>query len=139
MADGDIQYIQFPDELSRLRYTIAKYKEHDKKRNRYVAHLQRMYEQQREKVKRLEALTEHQHEEIDELMAAYDGAKPLISDKSHRAYVYELLKKAIESSNNKREAERLNKANIRLNEENESLKERNKALEQIIKNLHNGK
>lgn len=137
--DEVLQYIEFPDELYRLRYTITKYKEHDKKRNRYMAHLQRMYEQQREKVKRLELLTERQHEEIDELIDAYNAAKPLIADKSHRAYVYELIKRSKDSSKNKQAAERLSAENDRLSKENRDLKDRVNALEAIIKNLHNGK
>ncbi len=93
MDENEIRYVEFMDEECRLRYLISKYKEHDKKRNRYIAHIENLYEQQRAKSKRLEALTERQHEEIEELMNAYDGAKPLIADKNHRAYVYELLKR----------------------------------------------
>lgn len=137
--DNGIHYIQFQDEVCRLRYIIKKYKKHDKKRNRYMAHLQRMYDTQREKVKRLEALTERQHEEIDELMDAYNGAKPLIADRAHRAYVYELIKRSTESSKNKRTADYLTEENGRLKEENNGLKERIKALEAVIKSLHNGK
>lgn len=102
MDDDGIQYIKFMNEECRLRYLIDKYKEHDKKRNRYIAHLLRMNDQQAEKIKRLEALSERQHEEIDELMDAYDGAKPLIADKAHRAYVYELIKRANEAKKNRR-------------------------------------
>lgn len=139
MDDDGIQYIQFQDEESRLRYLISKYKEHDKKRNRYIAHLMRQNEQLLDKVKRLEGLTERQHEEIDELMDAYNGAKPLIADKAHRAYVYELIKRSKESTKNKRSVEKLTAENNRLSEENKDYKERIMALETIIKNLHNGK
>lgn len=138
MNDDGIQYIQFQDEESRLRYTISKYKEHDRKRNRYIAHLLRQNEQLIEKNKRLEALTERQHEEIDELMDAYNGAKPLIADKAHRAYVYELIKRSNESTKNKRAVERLTAENSRLSEENKDYGEKIKALETVIKNLHNG-
>ena len=139
MNDDGIRYIQFQDEESRLRYLIDKYKAHDKKRNGYIAHLIRQNEQLIEKIKRLEALTERQHEEIDELIDAYNGAKPLIADKTHRAYVYELIKRSNESQKNKREVERLTAENYRLSEENRDFKDRIKALETIIKNLHNGK
>lgn len=139
MDDDGIQYIQFQDEESRLRYLISKYKEHDKKRNRYIAHLMRQNEQLLDKVKRLEGLTERQHEEIDELMDAYNGAKPLIADKAHRAYVYELIKRSKESTKNKRSVEKLTAENNRLSEKNKDYKERIIALETIIKNLHNGK
>ena len=138
MDDDGIQYIKFMNEECRLRYLIDKYKEHDKKRNRYIAHLLRMNDQQAEKIKRLEALSERQHEEIDELMHAYDGAKPLIADKAHRAYVYELIKRANEAKKNRRVVEKLTTENTRLSEENKGLKDRVKALETIIKNLHNG-
>lgn len=138
MDDDGIQYIKFMNEECRLRYLIDKYKEHDKKRNRYIAHLLRMNDQQAEKIKRLEALSERQHEEIDELMDAYDGAKPLIADKAHRAYVYELIKRANEAKKNRRVVEKLTTENTRLSEENKGLKGRVKALETIIKNLHNG-
>lgn len=138
MNDDGIQYIKFQDEESRLRYLISKYKEHDKKRNRYVAHLMRQNEQLTDKVKRLEALTERQHEEIDELMDAYNGAKPLIADKAHRAYVYELIKRSKESTKNKKAVERLTEENNRLSEANKDYSEKIKALETIIKNLHNG-
>lgn len=138
MDDDGIQYIKFMNEECRLRYLIDKYKEHDKKRNRYIAHLLRMNDQQAEKIKRLEALSERQHEEIDELMDAYDGAKPLIADKAHRAYVYELIKRANEAKKNRRVVEKLTTENTRLSEENKGLKDREKALETIIKNLHNG-
>lgn len=138
MDDDGIQYIKFMNEECRLRYLIDKYKEHDKKRNRYIAHLFRMNDQQAEKIKRLEALSERQHEEIDELMDAYDGAKPLIADKAHRAYVYELIKRANEAKKNRRVVEKLTTENTRLSEENKGLKDRVKALETIIKNLHNG-
>ncbi|PWB05589.1 hypothetical protein EEL33_08860 [Muribaculaceae bacterium Isolate-037 (Harlan)] len=138
MDDDGIQYIKFMNEECRLRYLIDKYKEHDKKRNRYIAHLLRMNDQQAEKIKRLEALSERQHEEIDELMDAYDGAKPLIADKAHRAYVYELIKRANEAKKNRRVVEKLTTENTRLSEENKGLKDRVKALETIIKNLHNG-
>lgn len=137
MDDDGIQYIKFMNEECRLRYLIDKYKEHDKKRNRYIAHLLRMNDQQAEKIKRLEALSERQHEEIDELMDAYDGAKPLIADKAHRAYVYELIKRANEAKKNRRVVEKLTTENTRLSEENKGLN-RVKALETIIKNLHNG-
>lgn len=139
MDDDGIRYIQFQDEESRLRYLIDKYKKHDKKRNNYIAHLTRQNEQLLDKTKRLEALTERQHEEIDELMDAYNGAKPLIADKAHRAYVYELIKRSNESKKNKRAVEKLTAENSRLSEENKELKEKIKALETIIKNLHNGK
>lgn len=138
MDDDGIQYIKFMNEECRLRYLIDKHKEHDKKRNRYIAHLLRMNDQQAEKIKRLEALSERQHEEIDELMDAYDGAKPLIADKAHRAYVYELIKRANEAKKNRRVVEKLTTENTRLSEENKGLKDRVKALETIIKNLHNG-
>lgn len=92
-----------------------------------------------DKTKRLEALTERQHEEIDELMDAYNGAKPLIADKAHRAYVYELIKRSKESTKNKRAVDKLTAENSHLSEENKELKEKIKALETIIKNLHNGK
>lgn len=138
MDDDGIQYIKFMNEECRLRYLIDKYKEYDKKRNRYIAHLLRMNDQQAEKIKRLEALSERQHEEIDELMDAYDGAKPLIADKAHRAYVYELIKRANEAKKNRRVVEKLTTENTRLSEENKGLKDRVKALETIIKNLHNG-
>lgn len=138
MDDDGIQYIKFMNEECRLRYLIDKYKEHDKKRNRYIAHLLRMNDQQAEKIKRLEALSERQHEEIDELMDAYDGAKPLIADKAHRAYVYELIKMANEAKKNRWVVEKLTTENTRLSEENKGLKDRVKALETIIKNLHNG-
>ncbi len=139
MDDDGIRYIQFQDEESRLRYLIDKYKKHDKKRNNYIAHLTRQNEQLLDKTKRLEALTERQHEEIDELMDAYNGAKPLIADKAHRAYVYELIKRSKESTKNKRAVDKLTAENSHLSEENKELKEKIKALETIIKNLHNGK
>lgn len=139
MDDDGIRYIQFQDEESRLRYLIDKYKKHDKKRNNYIAHLTRQNEQLLDKTERLEALTERQHEEIDELMDAYNGAKPLIADKAHRAYVYELIKRSNESKKNKRAVDKLTAENSRLSEENKELKEKIKALETIIKNLHNGK
>lgn len=139
MDDDGIRYIQFQDEESRLRYLIDKYKKHDKKRNNYIAHLTRQNEQLLDKTKRLEALTERQHEEIDELMDAYNGAKPLIADKAHRAYVYELIKRSNESKKNKRAVDKLTAENSHLSEENKELKEKIKALETIIKNLHNGK
>lgn len=138
MDDDGIQYIKFMDEESRLRYLIAKYKKHDKNRNLYIAQLMQMNEKQSEQIKRLEALTERQHEEIDELMDAYDGAKPLIADKAHRAYVYELIKRSNEAKKNRRAMEQLTNENNRLSEENKSLKDRVNALETIIKNLHNG-
>ena len=139
MDDDGIRYIQFQDEESRLRYLIDKYKKHDKKRNNYIAHLTRQNEQLLDKTKRLEALTERQHEEIDELMDAYNGAKPLIADKAHRAYVYELIKRSNESKKHKRAVDKLTEENSHLSEENKELKEKIKALETIIKNLHNGK
>lgn len=139
MDDDGIRYIQFQDEESRLRYLIDKYKKHDKKRNNYIAHLTRQNEQLLDKTKRLEALTERQHEEIDELMDAYNGTKPLIADKAHRAYVYELIKRSKESTKNKRAVDKLTAENSHLSEENKELKEKIKALETIIKNLHNGK
>lgn len=139
MDDDGIRYIQFQDEESRLRYIIAKFKEHDKKRGRYINHLIRVTEQQKEKIQRLEKLTERQHEEIEELMNAYDGAKPLIADRKHRAYVYELLKRATESSNYKNQCDNLANTNKQLSQHNQELKEKVNALETIIKNLHNGK
>ena len=125
MDDDGIRYIQFQDEESRLRYLIDKYKKHDKKRNNYIAHLTRQNEQLLDKTKRLEALTERQHEEIDELMDAYNGAKPLIADKAHRAYVYELIKRSKESTKNKRAVDKLTAENSHLSEENKELKEKN--------------
>ncbi len=139
MANTGIRYIKFVDEESRLRYLIKKYKEHDRKRNRYIAHVENLFEQQKEKSKRLQALTEREHEEMDELMDAYDGAKPLIADMKHRAYVFELLKRSNESSKNKRKADKLEEEANNLRQENKDLKERIEALETIIKNQHNGK
>ena len=44
MEEEGLQYIEFQNEECRLRYTIAKFKEYDKKRKRYIAHLERMLE-----------------------------------------------------------------------------------------------
>lgn len=137
MKDGE-RRIEFADEVSRLRYTIAKYKEHDKKRNNYIAHLIRQNETLVEKVKRLEKLTEQQHEEIDELIAAYDGAKPLIADPEHKAWVYELVKKAQQLKEARRIAGQLGRDNNQLKEKNKELADHISALEDIIKRLHNG-
>ena len=131
MENDKIRYIKFIDEVSRLRYLISKYKKHDSKRKEYIDEL-------KEKVKSLEAVKERQKEEIDELIDAYNGAKPLIADKAHRAYVYELIKRSKDSQKNKRAVERLTAENCRLSEENKNYKDRIKALETIIKNIHNG-
>lgn len=105
-----------------------------------------MLERNKQKIESLEALTERQHEEIDELMDAYDGAKPLIADRSHRAYVYELIKRANEASKLKRKCDNIEEENKTLHDKNkrqkehiQSLKEKVEALENVIKSLHNGK
>ena len=146
MEEEGLQYIEFQNEECRLRYTIAKFKEYDKKRKRYIAHLERMLGRNKQKIESLEALTERQHEEIDELMDAYDGAKPLIADRSHRAYVYELIKRANEASKLRRKCDNIEEENKTLHDKNErqkehiqSLKEKVEALENVIKSLHNGK
>lgn len=146
MEEEGLQYIAFQDEECRLRYTIAKFKEYDKKRKRYIAHLERLIERYRQKIESLEALTERQHEEIDELMDAYDGAKPLIADRSHRAYVYELIKRANEARKLKRKCDNIEEENKTLHDKDkrqkehiQSLKEKVEALENVIKSLHNGK
>lgn len=143
MKENGLQYIAFQDEECRLRYIIAKFKEYDKKRKHYIAHLEHLNERYRQKIESLEA---RQHEEIDELMNAYDGAKPLIADRSHRAYVYELLKRANEVSKLKRKCDNIEEENKTLHDKNkrlkehvQSLKEKVEALENVIKSLHNGK
>lgn len=80
-------------EVLRLRYTIAKFKEYDAKRKRYVAHLERLVEKYRARIKELEKLTERQHNEIDELINSYETARPLISNPEQKAYVFELVEK----------------------------------------------
>lgn len=139
MDNDGIKYIEFVDEESRLRYLIKKYKEHDRKRNRYITHVENLYEQQKGKSQRLQGIVERQHEEIQELMDAYNSAKPLIQDKNYKAYVYELLKRSNESSKNKRRADKLEEEAKSLRQENKDLKERIAALETIIKDKHNGK
>lgn len=134
-----IKYIKFISEECRLRYLINRYKEHDKKRNRYIEELLA-------EIDRLKKLTERQHEEIDELIDAYDNAKPLILSPKQKAYIYELIKRSRESSNYKIKCENLTTANKQLSDKNKKLKEKNaaltervQALEEIIKQLHNGK
>lgn len=142
MGNEKIRYIGFQDEVCRLRYTIAKYKEHDKKRNQYMALLERTNKQLR---LQLEELVQRHREEIDEMVAAYNGAKPLIADPSHRAYVYELVEHAAEGSklkkkyeNIKEEFKKLLDQNNRLKGQVQSLRESVEALENVIKSLRNG-
>lgn len=79
-------------------------------------------------------------------MDAYDGAKPLIADRSHRAYVCELIKRANEARKLKRKCDNIEEENKTLHDKNkqqkehiQSLKEKVEALENVIKSLHNGK
>ena len=74
MEDGGIRFIQFESEEARLRYIIAQFKKYDAKRKRHMAHLQNLNDRYRDRIKELEKLTEHQHEEIDTLIAEYDDA-----------------------------------------------------------------
>lgn len=134
-----IKYIKFVSEECRLRYLVNRYKEHDKKRNRYIEELLA-------EIDRLKKLTERQHEEIDELIDAYDNAKPLILSPKQKAYIYELIKRSRESSKYRIKCENLTTANKQLSDKNKKLKEKNaaltervQALEEIIKQLHNGK
>ena len=133
--DGNLGFINFPDEISKLRYTIAKFKEYDKKRKRYLCHLENEIIRLKERVKELEGLTMRQHEEIDELIDAYECAKPLIADPKHKAYVYELVKRSREASRWRKQAEKVDE----LRKEIADLKEQNKGLKTIIHNLHNGR
>lgn len=139
MEDDGIRFIQFESEEARLRYIIAQFKKYDAKRKRHMAHLQNLNDRYRDRIKELEKLTEHQHEEIDTLIASYDGAKGLIQNPSQRAWVYELIKKANDGKQYKTERDGLIGRTKQLQEQNKSLSERVKALEEIIKNLHNGK
>lgn len=139
MEDEDLAYIQFESEEARLRYIIAQFKKYDAKRKRYLSYLQNQNDRYRNRIAELEKLTEHQHEEIDALMEAYDGAKGLIQNPSQKAWVYELIKKATDGKQYKTERDGLIGRIKQLQEQNKSLSERVKALEEIIKNLHNGR
>ena len=136
---SQIKFIKFVSEECRLRYLVNRYKEHDRKRKRYIEELLA-------EIERLKKITEHQHEEIDELIDAYDNAKPLIQNPKQKAYIYELIKRSRESSNYRIKCENLTIANKQLSDKNKKLKEKNtalteriQALEEIIKRLHNGK
>lgn len=146
MGEKGSQYITFQNQECRLRYIIAKFKIYDNTRKQYLAYLERLNKQYEQKIESLEALTEHQHEEIDELMDAHNDAKPFIADQLHRAYVYELLKRATDAKRLKRKCDNIEEGNKtlhiknkRLKEHAQSLKEKVEALENAIKLLHNGK
>ena len=129
-----VPYIGFPDEVSRMKYTIEKFKRYDSRRKNYIANLHQEIASLKEKVKSLESLTERQHEEIDELIDAYNCAKPLISDPKQKAYVYELIRRSREGKSDRKKAAQYDA----LAQENRNLREENKSLKQIIHNLHNG-
>lgn len=134
--DPNFGYFEPFDELSRLRYLVAKYKEHDKKRTRYMNHLERINETYRNKIKEYEKLTERQHDEIDELIAAYDRAKPLIANPDQKAYVYELLERIKELKPYKAEYGRIAKRAESQEARIAELEEMVKALKENIKRLH---
>lgn len=116
------------DEVTRLRYTIARFKEYDRKRKTYLRNLEHACENYRNKIKEYEALTERQHYEIDELMNAYENSKPLIDNPSQKAYVYELLHRI----DYLKPFEKLYKEAVN---ECQSLNARITELEQLIKSL----
>lgn len=122
--------------VERLRFTIARYKEHDKKRKRYILNLMDEIENAKKRVKQLELLTERQHNEIDELIDAQENAKPLIANPNQKACVYKLLQriehlKPFASLYNKA-MERCDRQELRIKE----LEELVKALQENIKTLH---
>lgn len=134
--DPNFGFFEPFDELSRLRYLVTKYKAHDKKRTAYMHRLERLNETYRNKIKEYEKLTERQHDEIDELIAAYDRAKPLIADPDQKAYVYELLLRIQDlkpyKADYNRVASELERKGKRINE----LEELVAALKENIKRLH---
>lgn len=139
MEDENLAYIQFESEEARLRYIIAQFKKYDAKRKRHLAHLQTLNERYRNRIAELDKLTEHQHEEIDALIEAYDGAKGLIQNPSQKAWVYELIKAAAECKRLKGQCTALTNQNAQFQGRITRQKEKIEALEQVIKNLHNGK
>lgn len=76
-----------------LERTIAAFKKYDIGRKNYIAEQNRIIEQLRQRIVDLEKLTEQQHEQIDDLIDAYDKANGMIDNAENKAYVKELLDK----------------------------------------------
>lgn len=76
-----------------LERTIAAFKKYDAGRKNYIAEQERVIAQLRQRVADLEKLTEQQHEQIDDLIDAYDKANGMIDNTESKAYVKELLNK----------------------------------------------
>lgn len=76
-----------------LERTIAAFKKYDAGRKNYIAEQNRVIEKLRQRVAALEKLTEQQHEQIDDLIDAYDKANGMIDNAANKAYVKELLDK----------------------------------------------
>ncbi len=123
--ESKIKYIKYHNEECRLQYLVNRYKEHDRKRNRYIEELLA-------EIERLNQLTQHQHEDIDELIDAYENAKPLVQNPKQKAYIYELIKRSRESSNFKSKCQNLTETNKQLSDKNRKLKEKNTALTERI-------
>lgn len=94
-------FTNFDDEVYRLRYIIAKFKEYDAKRKLYVQQL-------RQRIRELENLTEQQHLDMDALIEAYNCARPLIANPKEKATIYELIKRSRERDTYKQRCENQN-------------------------------
>lgn len=90
--------VRFQDELHKLRYTIKKFKAYDSERKKYIAGLLNEMERKDERIRQLEALTERQHADIDEMLDAYANAGPLIAEPKKKAFLYELVRRSKEST-----------------------------------------
>lgn len=76
-----------------LERTIAAFKKYDVGRKNYIAEQERVIAKLRQRVADLEKLTEQQHEQIDDLIDAYDKANGMIENAESKAYVKGLLDK----------------------------------------------
>ena len=81
------------EHIYRLQRAINDFKKYDAGRKNYIAEQDKRIEKLTARVAELEALTEQQHGQIDELIDSYEKANGFVGNEAGKAYVKELLDK----------------------------------------------
>ena len=128
-------------ELQRLRNTIAKFKEYDKRRTKYLRSLEEQVNLITKANEQLNETLKQKEEDIENLLQVINDAKPLILHPKEKAYLYDLIMKVRGYKNLKQKADKVDRLNEEIRKhikDKKELKELNKALKQQIKILGNG-
>lgn len=127
-------------ELKRLRNTIAKFKEYDKRRTKYLRSLEEQVNLITKANEQLSETLKQKEEDVENLLEVISDAKPLIEHPKEKAYLFELIMKVRGYNNIRQKANKVDKLNEEIRKhikDKKELKEENKTLKQQIKILNN--